>query len=269
VRIEGLGDDVVEVKSGGGPACARKRDGTVWCWGRPDFGNVGVPIPPSTSGGLSPVAPPTRVDAISRAVEIAVSDSMSCARLEDGTVSCWGAVQLDPTGYMPISEKPRAIPGVVKAKGLALAQAAGFALAENGAVWAWGEQRGNKDRSALAIVSSYDYVAPTTVASLSDIRAISADEGTACAIRNDERVVCWGDNGQGQLGRGTIGNEAWGAPAEVPDVRVRSLAVGTWSACVETVDGKVVCWGAGGYGALGNGTAEQAPMPPGLPVLLP
>jgi alpha-tubulin suppressor-like RCC1 family protein len=269
IRVEGLGDDVVEVRSGGGPACARKRDGSVWCWGQPTYGNVGVPIPEVPSGQPQPVTPPTRVAAVHDAVEIAVSDSLSCARDKDGHVSCWGAVQLDPTGYMPASEKVRSIPGVERARQLALAQTAGFALVEDGSLWAWGSQRGTQERSALAIVSEYDYVAPTRVPDLGGIRAISADYGTACALRNDDRVVCWGDNGQGQLGRGTLGDRAWAAPAEVPGVSAATLSVGTWSVCAGTTERKVVCWGASGFGALGTGVKENTAAPPGPPVSLP
>ncbi len=269
VRIEGLGDDVVEVKSGGGPACARKRDGSVWCWGTTSYGNVGVPIPRTQTGERQPISPPTRIAGIDDAVEIAVSDSVSCARHKNGRVSCWGAVQFDATGYMAASERVRPIPNVERVRQIALAQGAAFALTDEGTVWAWGSQRGIQERSALAIVSAYDFVPPTLVPELTNVRAVAADYGTACALRKDDRVVCWGDNGQGQLGHATTGNHAWGDPAEVPGVRANSLSVGTWSVCAGTSEDKIVCWGGSGYGALGNGVTENAPSLPGSPVPLP
>lgn len=267
IRIDGLGNDVVELASGGGPACARKRDGSVWCWGTTTYGNVGVPANPDAFA--FEVAPPTRVADVHDAVEIAVSDTLSCARDASGQVSCWGDVQFDPTGWMPYSEKVRKIPGVHHAKQLALAQSAAFALLEDGTVVAWGDQRGSAKRSALAIVNDYDFIAPTAVPSLAGVTALAGNYGTACALRPWGHVVCWGANDEGQLGRGTISDETWNAPAEVINVTATAIAVGTWSACAETPQRKIVCWGSNDMGALGTTSTDDSIQAPGAPVALP
>src|SRR5262249_50315300 len=86
--VQGLGKDVVEVHTGGGPACARKSDGSVWCWGETTYGNTGVE-PPQNGSYPSPIVAPTKVDAVHDAVELAVSDTVGCVRDKDGGVSCW------------------------------------------------------------------------------------------------------------------------------------------------------------------------------------
>jgi alpha-tubulin suppressor-like RCC1 family protein len=39
--VPALGTAVVEVALGGHQSCARKEDGSLWCWGRNDFGQLG------------------------------------------------------------------------------------------------------------------------------------------------------------------------------------------------------------------------------------
>jgi hypothetical protein len=67
--------------------CRLDAQGTVACWGYNAFGEVGVP--PATEFERVDTPTPVKLDA--RAVEIAVGDWHSCALLENGTLSCWGA----------------------------------------------------------------------------------------------------------------------------------------------------------------------------------
>jgi hypothetical protein len=78
--------DAVEVRLGFDSACARKRDGSVWCWGDNAVGQAGFAFHDSTE-----VPFPVRVDLPARATRLAASPGRThCALLEDGRVSCWG-----------------------------------------------------------------------------------------------------------------------------------------------------------------------------------
>src|SRR5262249_39646532 len=70
-----LGSDVAEVALGIYNSCARKTDGTLWCWGG------------GGSGQPSQVGAATLGSAVA---EIAVGGFHSCARKTDGTLWCWG-----------------------------------------------------------------------------------------------------------------------------------------------------------------------------------
>ena len=88
-----LGDDVVELSLGAAHACARLGDGqTLRCWGDANFGRLGYGIQPEQDIGddelpsaMVPVALPA---APLRA--IALGDAISCARVGDGEIVCWG-----------------------------------------------------------------------------------------------------------------------------------------------------------------------------------
>ena len=73
---------MVEIAGGYEHVCARKSDGTVWCWGRNTHGQVG-------DGSTIDRTRPTQVSGLTNAVSIA-SGYHSCVQKGDGTTWCWG-----------------------------------------------------------------------------------------------------------------------------------------------------------------------------------
>ena len=65
--------------------CALRSDGTLGCWG---FGRQGQ-LGDGTTGDVNPVAVP--VSGLSGVADVSVGGGHACARLDDGTVRCWGA----------------------------------------------------------------------------------------------------------------------------------------------------------------------------------
>jgi alpha-tubulin suppressor-like RCC1 family protein len=55
-RIDALGTDVIEIVAGDAHTCVRKRDGSLWCWGRNNFGQSNGADP-----SASPLHTPTRI----------------------------------------------------------------------------------------------------------------------------------------------------------------------------------------------------------------
>jgi len=77
----------VEVRLGYDSACARKGDGSVWCWGDNALAQLGV-----VSTVLTASSFPLRVPLPAPAVRLAASPGNThCAILLDGRVACWGA----------------------------------------------------------------------------------------------------------------------------------------------------------------------------------
>ena len=91
---------------------------------------------------------------------------------------------------------------------------------------------------------------------------VSAGGSHTCAATVDGGVLCWGENGSGQLGDGTTqGRVVPVAVAGLGD-SVRSVAAGWNHTCALTVAGAVYCWGWNAYGQLGDGTQGSNRLTP-------
>lgn len=86
--------------------------------------------------------------------------------------------------------------------------------------------------------------------------SISAGIANACAILEDQSLVCWGANTYGQLGNGNWQGSA--KPVQVLGLGpVARVALGGSSVCAITPEGLVYCWGANSKGQLGSGKVSS------------
>ena len=77
--------NAVEVRLGANTGCARKGDGTVWCWGANGNGQLG------TGAAGSDSAYPVKVPLPRPAIRLGANPwKTQCAILDDTSVSCWG-----------------------------------------------------------------------------------------------------------------------------------------------------------------------------------
>lgn len=131
------------------------------------------------------------------------------------------------------------------------------ALDDDGQVWCWGRN----DRGQLGDGTLINRNRPVAVKGLDDAVAITAGWSHACELRESGRVYCWGNNDRGQLGDDTL-------ERRLEPVRVRrlpnaseELAAGGEHTCVRRTNGRVVCWGAGWTGQMGDGTTTTRLRP--------
>jgi alpha-tubulin suppressor-like RCC1 family protein len=90
VGVGGYGS-ITSVACGGNHACALLADGSVYCWGQNDKGQLGDPM--HSGDSASPVLVALAPDANGKpltAVEIAVGDDHACAVMSDESTQCWG-----------------------------------------------------------------------------------------------------------------------------------------------------------------------------------
>jgi alpha-tubulin suppressor-like RCC1 family protein len=84
--VSGL-SDVVEIAVRASFACARRQAGTLHCWGRADWGNIGDGL---AIGGPAHRDRATQVLDVADATALAVGHQHACAVRRGGGVACWG-----------------------------------------------------------------------------------------------------------------------------------------------------------------------------------
>ncbi len=94
---------------------------------------------------------------------------------------------------------------------------------------------------------------------------LAAGTQSTCGITAGRKVLCWGSNASGELGRGPSASEPSVAPMPVLGLAdVRSLAGGFRSHCAVLGDGTARCWGASLYGYVGS-SSSMTIVPTGEP----
>ncbi|MBK8010305.1 MAG: hypothetical protein IPK13_03095 [Deltaproteobacteria bacterium] len=136
--VEQLGNHVVSMAIGQSLSCALKDDGTVWCWGQNDFGQVGD----GTTNTYPSTPVQTGVNELGNQVlSISAGYYHACAVKTDRTVWCWGR-NLDGEVGDGTTAQFRSLPVMVSLPGPADevmgAGSSSFAMLSDGSVWAWG-----------------------------------------------------------------------------------------------------------------------------------
>src|SRR5262249_40296759 len=124
--VASLGE-VAEVAVGRAHSCARLGDGSVWCWGANDYGQLG-------DGTMTARVTPTRVAGLSDVTQVSTRNVTTCALRRDGSIRCWG----NPPGVVD--------PGVSDAAEICVSGAFGCARLADGTVRCWGS-RGDSPRA--------------------------------------------------------------------------------------------------------------------------
>lgn len=83
-----------------------------------------------------------------------------------------------------------------------------------------------------------------------------------CLIDQDRALKCWGANDRGQLGDSTTTNRAQPTQVQGLTAGITSVSAGRYDfTCALNSARQVYCWGANGYGQLGNGTKSDSLVP--------
>jgi alpha-tubulin suppressor-like RCC1 family protein len=89
---------------------------------------------------------------------------------------------------------------------------------------------------------------------LGPVSALATGYGQTCAVlRAAGAVWCWGSNGHGEVGDGTVTQRRMPVSASGLAGAV-SVAAGVYHSCALMSDGTVQCWGFNQDGELGDGT---------------
>ncbi len=195
--------------------------------------------------------------------KIGAGFSYACALMETGNIYCWGGNYFGGLGNgsdAPGSDTPvmvRHFPG--KAIDITVGFDYSCAITEENMVYCWGSnvvgQLGAGTTEKLCnIPIQVQYKFQT-------IKSIDAGSDHTCAVLLSGEIVCWGFNGNGQVGDGTRINRY--SPVAVNGLSREAIAVaaGYEHTCSLMKDGSVECWGKNDVGQLGDGTMRDSTSP--------
>jgi alpha-tubulin suppressor-like RCC1 family protein len=224
VQVKGPGGvgfltGVVDVTGALEATCALKTDGTVWCWGRNDKGQLGdgtstdrtYPVQVVGSGGTGTLTGVSRVGA---------GDKHVCARKTDQTMWCWGQNADGQLGDSTSTD--RSSPVQVKGAGgtgtltsvILIFTGSGqhtCAVRTDMTMWCWGRNNNGQlgDNTTTDRAFPVQVVGPGGSGTLAATELASAGGEHTCAVANDDATRCWGRNDRGQLGDGTTSAKSY------------------------------------------------------------
>jgi alpha-tubulin suppressor-like RCC1 family protein/uncharacterized protein YjdB len=253
VAVTGISSGAVKVATGMWHSCAVLSDGTVKCWGRNEWGQLG-----NNTRTTSPV--PVTVQGISNAVDIAASGYASCAVLSTGGVTCWGFGGHGELGRGTTADSNVPVTLPTLTSGVVNIDASQYhycvTMADGGAK-CWGHNAwGN-----LGDGTTTQRNAPVNVLGLtSGAVRIATSTYSSCAIVGGGSVMCWGYGANGQNGNGT-GNQTYTAVPVTGTTNAVDIDGGHQHFCARLNSGPAQCWGWNGYGQLGTGNTSNATVP--------
>ena len=197
---------MVSISAGKFHSVALDRTGTVWTWGRNEWGQIGDGS--QTTRNLPVQVLDSDGGFFQGVVAIASGENFVLALTNDGLVWAWGENSSGQLG-LPREEKSRQYPHLIDIKKPCKAVAAGhqhaLALTTDGYVMAWG----NNTYGQLGIGTYISTHMPSKVMMensnlpLDHVQSIAAGDDHSMAIQNNGHVMLWGKNSSGQLGDST------------------------------------------------------------------
>ncbi len=269
---------VSKVAAGAGFACALSSPGAagvVRCWGANSVGQLGDG---TATQRTRPVLVKTNATTgLKGATAVAAGGSSACALMSTGAVRCWGLNSSGQLGNNSVvsSRFPVTVSGIdgVKAKATSIAVGANFACARisTGAVRCWGNNASGQLGNNTVVTSRVPVVVKTSAtAALTGATTVVAGAGHVCVIKGAAaaaRVLCWGNNTNGQVGVGSLVNRRVATLLGSASLNgVKSLALGathTLAVVPSTVraPSDAAGWGRNANSQLGvSGTPKSSPI---------
>jgi len=199
------GDGFKTISAKGSHTCGLKNDGTAWCWGGNDDGELGI----GEFGGFKTV--PTKIPG--KWKEINNGLRFTCGIDSKDDAYCWGALRGGQTIYEQLDSKPQKVglPGQKWSKITGGMQHACGILTDGtarcfGLGWHGQLMNGLNTSFAEPFAISCNSTEPCEPKGGGLWKDIYAGEYNSCGIYQDGTLVCAGENPYGSLANGTDNN---------------------------------------------------------------
>lgn len=258
----------VEVATGRLHSCARLADGSVQCWGDNRGGQLGI-------GTMSdqPTLERVTVRGLSGSTRLVLGANHACVLMADQTVRCWGSNTYGQLGDGTTQNRGSVAPvaGLSGAVSIAAGGDVTCAILGDGSARCWGQITDALQPQGASASATPWMPVPTEIPGMAGVTSISVGgQGTVCGLERSGAILCWGFNGNAEVGDGTVGT--YGDRVIEADFyrRTARRALGISSAtqvslgfahgCARLGDGAVRCWGHNAAAQVGTGGDSMAPI---------
>ena len=247
--------DAVGVRAMGDQTCALGGDGSAYCWGRSDHGELGV----SPRENLCPsgsCSPSPRKLTLSGVTSIGLGTYHGCATTSGGATSCWGLNQYGEYGDgTTVDQTPLGV--IVRRQGAT--QVAGGAFHTCSLATGHVSCSGKNDFGEVG-TGTMGTPVTTAVDVLPGAASIAVGSYISCALDTSGGLYCWGRNDFKQIDQTQALKLL---PTKVAGISTATQVVaGVYHLCVIHADHSATCWGSNSVGQLGTGMTNAAPQDP-------
>jgi len=179
-------------------AAAIKTDGTLWTWGRNNYGQLGL-------GNTTYYSSPKQVGALTTWLAVTGAYFSMLAVKTDGTLWSWGLnntgmLGLNNTTYYSSPKQVGALTNWSKVLGNNGGDCGNTgAVKTDGTLWMWGKN----NYGQLGLGNTTNYSSPKQVGSLTNWSLGVITNNSTAVIKTDGTFWTWGRNNAGQLGLGS------------------------------------------------------------------
>lgn len=258
----GSSRSALQVAAGGLHACALLDNYQVKCWGRNNYGQLGVGDTIDRGDGPGEMGDSLPYVGLPyKARHVAVGADHSCAVVDTGAVYCWGYNMNGQMGvgtFSGVYNTPVQVNTITDAISVSLGASHSCAHTLEG-IRCWGANLNGQlgdgtttDRNSPILVST----TPTLA-----IQKVSAGGNTTCLQHyggGATNMKCWGKGNIGELGNNTVVDST--TPVNSSSY-VSRLSMGGSHGCGFNTGGQITCWGSGTFGAIGNNSSGGSPSP--------
>jgi alpha-tubulin suppressor-like RCC1 family protein len=213
--VAGLDGGVATVQANQGVTCALTVDGGLFCWGANPSGLLGNGNGQVGNANGIPSTTPAQVTGLtSGVISFAIGSNHGCAVTSAGAVECWGQNFFGELGDGNVTDQgaPFAVTGLGSGfQSVTVGDQHSCALSQQGGVVCWG--RGSYGELGNGTTMDVNNL-PVNVTGLdAGVSAIAAGDGHTCALTADG-MFCWGYDGNGAMGTGTLDNATTPVPVQ-------------------------------------------------------
>lgn len=227
------------IKSSGYTVCAIKSDDTGYCWGRDSKGEAG-----NGSATSADLHDPTPISGGHSWEMIDGSYDTICGITTAGAAYCWGNNAFRQVGDGTSTQRDDPTPVAGGDTWLDISSGYHFScgIKADQEIYCWG--LANSGRLANG-ASSGTYPTPGVIDEPGPWKSLSLYSDSACAIKVDGSLWCWGKDSNGRLGNGSATTADQLSPVEVTEPGPWETINVNTSTCATKEDGSGWCWGGG------------------------